>query len=319
MTKTKIGLMALFAGLTVGNVLAADFTNYQTGDVIIGFRNGGTYNIVVNAGQVSVLTNAAPNKRISINALTSAQLTSAFGGADSLNWSAFTWTTNGATTLFMTRPRANINSKSSSWNSQLGSLQAGVALNMSTIPVGASYIYGKNAAISPSTAGSVIEPQSPGSFFAGQSYYTSLFGGLSSPTFGGLFQGNPENSTPGNFSTSGTVVRSDFYQIPPGPGGNVNVKWLGYFELNSNGGLTYVAYPSSTPVLKSISRTGDVSTISYVTGLYGTYTLRATNTLAYGVSTNWPAVSVLASGDTAVHTAVHTSTETNLFYTITAE
>ena len=40
-------------------------------------------------------------------------------------------------------------------------------------------------------------------------------------------------------------------------------KWLGYFELSTNGVMTYVAYPSTTPVIASINRSGSSNTITY--------------------------------------------------------
>jgi hypothetical protein len=43
----------------------------------------------------------------------------------------------------------------------------------------------------------------------------------------------------------------------------------------------------------------------YTTGLYGTYTLRATNSLTSGTAmANWPAIATLSSGDTATHTVI---------------
>jgi len=137
--------------------------------------------------------------------------------------------------------------------------------------------------------------------------------------FNGTFPGNVENSTPGNFITSGKVVRSDFYQLTPTSGYGLG-KFLGYFEFSTNGTMTYVAYPSATPVIKSISRSGNNTTIRYTTGLYGTYTLRGTNNLVSGTAkTNWPALAVLASGDTLIHTNTDTTTDTARFYIITAQ
>ena len=87
-------------------------------------------------------------------------------------------------------------------------------------------------------------------------------------------------------------------------------KWLGYFELSTNGAMTYVAYPSTPPVIKSISRSGNTTTITYTTGLYGTYTLRGTNNLTSGAAmATWPAIATLASGDTATHTVMDTTTD----------
>jgi len=320
MINKKLGLMALLAGWAAGNLVAGDFTNYAVGDVLIGFRNGGTYNIVVDAGPISAFTNAAPNHRIPITQLTAAQLTTAFGGVNGLNWSAFTWLTNN-NTLFVSKARTSLNSQTVAWSASNAGIQSGVAQNMSSIPPGAAYIY-NNAAISPSTADSVIEPQAASGYLSGQSYYNSLFGGLSNPNFGGNFSGNPENSTPGDFDTAGTVVRSDFYQIPPGSGRS-NVKFLGYFEFATNGALSFVAYPSAVPtvpVIKSISRLGTVTTIGYTTGLSGTYTLRGNTTLSSGAAaTNWPAISTLTSGDTAVHTTTDSDSSNVKFYIITAQ
>jgi hypothetical protein len=96
--------------------------------------------------------------------------------------------------------------------------------------------------------------------------------------------------------------------------------WLGYFEFNTNGVMTYVAYPSTTPVISSISRSGNTSTINYKTGLYGTYILRGTNSLTSGTAmASWPAIVTLSSGDNATHTITDTTTDDIRFYTITAQ
>ncbi len=319
MINKKLGLMALLAGFAAGGTMAGDFNNFTTGDVLLCFRNGGVENLVVDVGPISTFTNASPNQRIPLAQFTVSQLTQAFGGVNGLNWSAFTWLDNN--TLFVSKARAALNTQSASWSANNAALQSGVAQNMSSIPVGAKYIF-NNAVIPPSTAASVIEPQAASGYFSGQSYYNSLFGGLSNPNFGGTFPGNPEIATPGDFDSSGTVLRSDFYQIPPGAGKS-GVKYLGYFEFAADGSMTYVAYPSTTPtvpVIKSISRSGDVSTISYTAGVSGVYTLRGTNTLASGVATtNWPAISILTSGDTAVHTTTDTDASDIKFYIITAQ
>ena len=74
------------------------------------------------------------------------------------------------------------------------------------------------------------------------------------------------------------------------------------------------------PVLASITRSGSLNTIKYTTGLYGTYTLRGTNSLTSGTAmANWPAIATLTSGDTATHTITDTTTDNVRFYTITAQ
>ena len=99
------------------------------------------------------------------------------------------------------------------------------------------------------------------------------------------------------------MVRSDFYQLTPTGGMRCAGTWLGYFELSTNGAMTYVAYPSTTPVIASINRSGSLTTITYTDRLYGTYTLRGTNNLTSGTPmANWPPIATLTSGDTATHT-----------------
>jgi hypothetical protein len=152
----------------------------------------------------------------------------------------------------------------------------------------------------------------------GQSYDDALTGSAGG-NFDNTFQGNPENTTPANFTTSGTVVRSDFYQMTPTNGFGVGTL-LGYFEFATDGTMTYVAFPSAVPVIKSISHAGNTSTINYITGLYGTYTLRGTNTLSSGVAaTNWPAINTLTSGDTLTHSYLDTDASPIKFYIITAQ
>jgi hypothetical protein len=313
MINKKLGLMALLAGCAVSNLAAGTFTNYAVGDVLIGFRNGQANNLVVNAGPISTFTNLAPNTRYVISTFTGDQLGQV--ATNGVSWSAFTYL--GDNTLFMTRARAaDINLQSVPWRVVSASSQQGCAQRIAKIPPGALGNLGYNIL---NTETAVIEPDiSAGNpnYVNGLSY-RDTYVGATGGSFNNTFSGNPENTTPSTFTADGVVVRSDFYQLPPVA--NQLGKWLGYFEMNTNGVLTYVAYPSSTPVLKSISRTGDVSTISYVTGLYGTYTLRGSNTIASGISTNWPAVSVLTSGDKAIHTVTDTDSSDIKFYIITAE
>jgi hypothetical protein len=321
MINKKIGLVAIFASFA-GNVLwAGDFSSsssYAVGDVLVCFRNG-VNDLVVDAGQVSILTSASPNQRIPLISYYSASpFDAAFGNANSISWSAFTWFNND--TLFVSKARTSLNKQTSPWVSASGDSQDNTVLRMQTIPPGASGNLAFNGA---NTSTAVIEQDSsvdnpnyplPGE----QSYHDALFGsGAYGPTFYGTFQGNPENTTPGNFATSGTVVRSDFYQLTPSSG---NGTFLGYFEMATDGTMTYVAYPSAIPVFKSISHSGSTATINYTTGLYGTYTLRGTNTLSSGVAaTNWPAITTLTSGDISTHTYMDTDASPIKFYIITAQ
>ena len=87
----------------------------------------------------------------------------------------------------------------------------------------------------------------------GVSYHDALNGAYGG-NFNGNFsvsQGNIENTTLATFTKSGTVVRSDLYQMAPSGAPNPPAGiWLGYFELNTNGAMNYVAFPTSKPSLQ---------------------------------------------------------------------
>jgi hypothetical protein len=321
MINKKTGLTVLLASLAAGELLAGTLSIYQSGDVLLCFRNPSAgSDLVVDVGTLSSLTNLAANTRFAISTYTPSQLTSvgtpANGiiGLNGIGWSAFTWTPDD--TLFVTRPRASLNTQTLPWyDKSLGS-QSGVALRMQNVPPGAT----NNATYDANnTSMAILEPDSSStSYGVGQQSYGDVLTGSYKSDFNGTFQGNPENTTPGNFSTGGTVQRSDFYQMTAGGSGFVNGKYLGYFELNTNGAMTYVAYPSTPATFVSISHTNNQTTIYYTTGLYGTYTLRGTNNLS-GAQTNWPSVSPLSTGDTATHSITFTDNNTKSFYSITAQ
>jgi len=115
-------------------------------------------------------------------------------------------------------------------------------------------------------------------------------------------------------------VRSDFYQIPPNDSGGA-VKYLGYFELSTNGVMTYVAYPTSgtitAPAIISITRNGTTNTITFTTGATGTYTLLGTNTLTAPVST-WPAISSVP-GNSSQQSLMDVNTNETGFYRVQAQ
>jgi hypothetical protein len=317
MLNKKTGLIALLSSVAAAGVWAGAITNYTSGDVLVCFRSGGL-DMVVDAGPVSQFTTATHNQRITINQYTGTQL--AVVGTNGLSWSAFTWTNDALnnTILFVTKARSPINAQSLPWND--GNSQSAVAARMATIPPGAlDYL---NLLIYPqSTSTAVIEDNASGgnpNYTDGSSYYDALFGAYGG-NFNGTFtvsQGNIENTTAGNFTTSGTVARSDFYQMTPSSAPNPPAgTWLGYFELNTNGVMSYVAYPTTTPLISTITYSGTTATIGYKSGLYGTYNLLGTNKLSAPVST-WPVIGGSLSNGTASFTVQDTGAVSNKFYII---
>lgn len=311
--KKKTGMILTLAGCLASNAMAGTLTNYTSGDVLVCFRSGSGFNLVVDAGPLATFTNLTANQRYAVSTFNGSQL--AYVGTNSINWSVFTSLADN--TLCVTRPRSALNTQTTPWQAKSSSNQGLTAGRILTIPPGATD--NKNFKPENTSTAVVEEDISAGNpnYPNGSSYHDALIGG-SGANFNGTFQGSPEVTTLNNFTSGGQVVRADFYQLTP-TGGFAFGKFLGYFELNTNGALTYVAYPSAVPVIKSISRAGNVTSIDYTAGLYGTYTLRGTNALGTTARSNWPAISTVTSGDTAVHTATDTTTATQRFYTITAQ
>ena len=193
---------------------------------------------------------------------------------------------------------------------------------MATIPPGALdelnlAIYPQSTPTAVVEEGNSVNPANP-NYTDGLSYQDALAGSYGS-AFDGKFQGSPENTTPSTFVTSGNVVRSDFYQMTPTGSSNVKGTWLGYFELNPTGAMTFVAKPTTPPVLSTFVRNGNTATITYKSGLYGTYNLLATNDASAPLST-WPVIgSNLSSGDNSTHTVQDTDSTTNKFYIIVGQ
>jgi hypothetical protein len=321
MLNKKTGLIALLVGFAASEIMAGTLSSYSVGDVLVCFRNGGANDLVVDAGPISTFTNYPPNSTNIITQYTGDQL--AYVSTNSVDWSAFTWFDNTVSpnwTLFVTRPRASLNVQTSPWVDKTSANQQLTALDVQKIPLGAvdeaGYIpSGAGSTLNTSTA--VLEGDDTATdpdYKTGKSYATALG---NADNFDGTFQGDPENTTPASFTTSGTVVRSDFYQLTPTSGYGLGT-YLGYFEFSTNGVMSYVAYPTSTPVIKSISSSGGTTTITYTTGTYGTYTLLGSYSLTAPIST-WSSVATLSTGDNSTHTVTDTDPNSPKFYVIKAQ
>jgi hypothetical protein len=317
MLNKKLGLIALITGVAAGGVWAGTITNFTTGDVLVCFQKGGV-DMVIDAGPVSAFTGATHNQVIPITQYTGTQLAQV--GTNAVSWSAFAWQSDN--TLFVTRARTSLNQQTVPWQAASSPVQNGAIGQMVTIPPGALdelnlAIYPQSTATAVVEEGNSVNPANP-NYTDGLSYQDALAGAYGSD-FNGKFPGSPENTTPSTFVTSGKVVRSDFYQMTPTGSLNVQGTWLGYFELNPNGAMTFVAKPTTPPVLSTFSRLGNTATITYKSGLYGTYNLLATNNASAPLST-WPVIgSNLSSGDNATHTIQDTDSTTNKFYIIVGQ
>ena len=321
MLNKKLGLIALITGVAASGVWATQvthtITNFTSGDVLVCFQKGGV-DMVVDAGPITTFTGATHNQVIPITQYTGAQLAQV--GTNGVSWSAFAWQSDN--TIFVTRARSSLNQQTVPWVAANSPVQNGVIGQMATIPPGALdelnlAIYPQSTPTAVVEEGNSVNPANP-NYTDGLSYQDALAGSYGS-AFDGKFQGSPENTTPSTFVTSGNVVRSDFYQMTPTGSSNVKGTWLGYFELNPTGAMTFVAKPTTPPVLSTFVRNGNTATITYKSGLYGTYNLLATNDASAPLST-WPVIgSNLSSGDNSTHTVQDTDSTTNKFYIIVGQ
>jgi len=323
-TKNTMGLIALLAGVA-SNVTASNLSSFAAGDVLICFRNPGAgYDLVVDAGPVTTFTGYAANSRNTISAYSAAQLSDLNANYGAISWSAFTYLSDG--TLYLTQANTNtpVYTQTAPLPQQSYGLQSSAAIRMGSIPTGALNFSGNpSAPYTDSTSSAIVEDDISAAnpnYLTGVSYHDALFGGYGSATFNGNLTKTPEITTPSNFKNLGKNLRSDFYQVTPtSTAGQATM--IGYFELNTNGTMSYVAYPIATPVIKKTTfvRTGNVNTFNYVTGLYGTYTLRGTNAAGLlAAPSTWPSLGTLSAGDLNIHVATDTTTVSNRFYIITA-
>ena len=301
LNKNKIAVVALLAVSIVGNLKAGTWTNYAIGDVMLCFRKSGANDLVVNVGPVTNLTAAVMNKRIAISQYAGNQL--ALIGTNGVIWSAFTYFDSSVSpartpgTLFISRGRNKVNTQTPPWGSYSQDAQLSVALSMSAIPKGAKDCISYNGV---NTSSAVVEPDDGGqlnpnvNYTTGQSYSWALGSALD---FGGTWEGSPEKTAVATFTTAGAVIRSDFYQINPNDTSDGLVNLLGYFEFNTNGAMTYVAYPTA-PTVATVAASAIAATSAQLNATVTTINTNTDSTafyFKYGLTTSYGSVTTVSN------------------------
>ncbi len=339
-------LLTAFALFALAGLADAQPFTYKDSDLCLGFRKVTPYSdnnqVVVNIGQASTYVNASIGTVLPISAFSASQLASpTFADLNNLSWSVFGWFTlpsanypgYPAYTLWLTVPRTDNAVRSADANRYGATVQAVAKSKMGSILSGAAFIsHDIGTSGTYNTAAFVRESIA--------TYPTHLYsvwmGDLSDGTTGTLNDtwqdNNLEITTPGAFSG---VVRSDLYEVRPlddGHGGIVVdphtgttglAYYVGYFEFNSNGTMTFTRQAASTTpsqVTIKVARTNSVSTISFLSSSSVTYTLCFTN--AAGLSTpasNWPAQSGTIAGDGTTKSFQDATTDPMRFYRVRAQ
>ena len=233
--------MSLLTALAPAAVQAA-FT-FDEHDALLVFRQTGSPNLEVNIGAVDSFVNAAPGSTLNITTFTPAQLSAAYSSLNSLNWTVlsgvrpgFGDTTTPDKTLFLTRSRSDVDVQSAAILRKSASTQGAIVSQIHGVAGN-----GAIAGAKPWSAGTPADPISNTSSaviipFADPNSYTSL-AGESGNLNGSFAQGTVENTTPASFAG---FTRSDFYELKPGSG---NGTYLGYFDFDSTGALSFTAVP----------------------------------------------------------------------------
>ena len=294
--KPSLYKIALFlAVVAMAGSAQAQFT-YNSGDVLVCFRNVASpdYDLIVDAGPVSTFTNLAIGSQVTIS-YTKSQLAKV--GTNNIAWSVCAAVYNYPVSddTWLTKPRASLNTATSPFNTGTPSRMSSIAGDIDGNPgLGNDATYISDTVINTTTV--VAETESgheTTSDVTGDCYYYWVglpVSGSTLANFGGDAPGVVEQTTPGNFSTSGQPVRADFYQLlsRSGTANNTPGKYLGYFEFSTNGVMTYTAGPAS-PVMTTVTRIKTTNMVAFTTVPGWTYSLFATNNLCAPRST-WPAV-----------------------------
>lgn len=222
---------------------------YSRGDMILGFRSApGDGDLEVNLGSVTQITSIlGSGQTLSFtNKFTSSNLAASVGTLNNTSWSVSA-AVNAANvisgvarnTLWLTSARglnsADVNTQTTPWYSGSMVAQGNTVSPVLTIGYNAA-TYSSSVLASPNnTATAVVVPD------GNQLSYHAYIGDQGDF---GTAQGNIENTLGASFTTGGMAARSDFYHLTPDSSGT-NTTYLGFFELNQAGALSFVSVPES--------------------------------------------------------------------------
>ena len=230
------GLAAL--SLAGAGLQAAPFT-YNPQDLLIGFRGPGSFDYVVDIGNVSQFGFGSGTHII--NAYAGSELSTVFGGLDGISFSVFgdvrtTSSSRPFNTLWVTEARTDLNTQSTPWNAR-GSTQQGTTAGKIDGIANGALMYSGTFPAGPDNTATAVTVTNNFNASPGVSYKLAVGG---AGNFSGTFPGDVENTTPTGFAAGGTPIRSDLYELQPGSGpGN----YLGYFQLNPDGSMLLQAVP----------------------------------------------------------------------------
>ena len=224
-------LAALTAAGVLWSLNASAQFSYNNSDLLLGFRTpGGTSDLLVDIGSVSLYTGATTPITISGNYYTSSQLTDAGLNLNNLYFAVFGDVSPGYP--------ATYGPYNTLWVAQTSTQLGFSRSRIESIGAGGNFLGATTSPGADNTATAIVTSDSFSQ--SGDNSYAAGMG----PN--GNFQGNfgsnnnIENNTPLSF-TSGSII-SDLYEMRPNQDGLL----LGQFVLTSDGALTFNPVPEPT-------------------------------------------------------------------------
>jgi hypothetical protein len=279
----------------------------------------GNYVFEVDIGQASIYYGATAGSSIPVSAYTTAQLSGLFDNLNDFSWSIIACVPNYGDngnpskpigTLWLTDPHtAGPATPSPAWQRESIYVQKQTGGQINSILQNALTYAGSASPSSDNTATTLAIPT--GSGYSANDNLTAL-GNF------GAFQGDVEITTLATFTTDGLPSICDFYELQPGSGSGA---YLGYFELSTNGALTFYAGSSSVsypaPTLTVSTAGSSTVNIAFSSTANGTYTLYYTNAagLKAPIST-WASVSTNIVGDGTVKSFQQPISGAGTFYSV---
>jgi hypothetical protein len=340
---SKTAIVAAITVLASSHLARAQFFNYSgKGDLLAGFRKPGVgiYELVVNLGNITNFLALSPGTTISVTNFSPAQLTDAFPGYNSLQWSVFatftgppnsTWAGYQLNTIWFTSPRGDVNSQTTPPVRRSSSSQSFVLSEIDSIGKGA-HTTSANLVTTNADNDTVLVRE-----LASDPHSLNLGVFIADPQdptvgdFGGNLPATAENVTPSTFSSA---VRSDLYQsVPtaytdPNSGASSGASYyVGYFTFNPAGTMTFTRGssvvsqgPPPPPQIVALTRVGNTSTVFFTT-TNGTFTYSLCYTNSAGLTTpiaNWPTSPTTLIGDGKTNQLSDTSTDPLRVYRVSA-
>jgi hypothetical protein len=243
-------IMALAASAAQAQVFSYD----NTRDTLLAFRQSGAgasgNDLIVNLGSIAQFRTMSGG---SFSVATGSLVSSVFNGTaglGNLQWSVSSGIRASSElglpvqTLFLTRPRTDINVQTDSWIPRSSGQQGLTAGNIASMGSGAvSFGTGLPSAIISNGYLSTPDFQS---FSPQLRVGSGSNGGGTSGNFRNTFSSsgtsgaNVELTTSSNFGVSSPVVRADFFELQPSASTGT---YLGYFEMSGNGNVSFTPVP----------------------------------------------------------------------------